>query len=358
VGTAGEVINQRGGFVTSPTTTAAVRRPRYPLLLVLACGAVLGALVGLALTATAAVPGIVAPGTAVVVGLPLSRALVDLAALTTVGMSFLPAIVDNRIRHATGALALARRVAAVSAAVWLVAALTSLVLEVADYRPGLPVTTADVLAYVRQIPSGQGLAVVAGCALVYLVIAVLAVRRGEAVPVELRITVAMFALLPLPVTGHAATDAAGWRDFTMISMEVHVVGAVCWTGGLLAVMLLLVFQRDLLADALPRFSRLATICVCAVAVTGAFNGWFELYATPGVHWYVALFTTGYGWILIGKLLCVLAAGVLGGYTRFRLLPRIVERRTTAVLTWATMETAVLGIAFGLAAVLVRAPVVR
>jgi putative copper resistance protein D len=76
-----------------------------------------------------------------------------------------------------------------------------------------------------------------------------------------------------------------------------------------------------------------------------------------VHWYVALFTTGYGWILIGKLLCVLAAGALGGYTRFRLLPRIVQRQATAVLTWATLETAVLGIAFGLAAVLVRAPVV-
>lgn len=343
--------------MTSPTTTAAARRPRYPLLLVLACGAVFGTLVGLALTATAAVPGIVAPGTAVVVGLPLSRALVDLAALTTVGMSFLPTLVGDRARRAAGALALARRIAAVSSAVWLVAALTSLVLEVADYAPGKPVTVAAVVTYVRQLPSGQGLAVVACCALVYLVVAVLAVRRGETVPVELRITVAMFALLPLPVTGHAAMDAAGWRDVTMISMELHVVGAVCWTGGLLAVLLLLAFQRDVLADALPRFSRLATVCVCVVAVTGAYNGWFELYATPGVHWYVALFTTGYGWILIGKLTCVLAAGALGGYTRFRLLPRIVQRRATAVLTWATLETAVLGVAFGLAAVLVRAPVV-
>ncbi|HEY3607491.1 MAG TPA: CopD family protein [Pseudonocardiaceae bacterium] len=343
--------------MTSPTTTAAARRPRYPLLLVLACGAVFGTLVGLALTATAAVPGIVAPGTAVVVGLPLSRALVDLAALTTVGMSFLPTLVGDRARRAAGALALARRIAAVSSAVWLVAALTSLVLEVADYAPGKPVTVAAVVTYVRQLPSGQGLAVVACCALVYLVVAVLAVRRGETVPVELRITVAMFALLPLPVTGHAAMDAAGWRDVTMISMELHVVGAVCWTGGLLAVLLLLANQRDALADALPRFSRLATVCVCVVAVTGAYNGWFELYATPGVHWYVALFTTGYGWILIGKLTCVLAAGALGGYTRFRLLPRIVQRRATAVLTWATLETAVLGVAFGLAAVLVRAPVV-
>jgi putative copper resistance protein D len=89
-----------------------------------------------------------------------------------------------------------------------------------------------------------------------------------------------------------------------------------------------------------------------------FNGWFELYDTPGIHWYVALFTTGYGWILIAKLVCAGGAAALGGYTRFRLLPGIAARRRTAVLTWATLEIAILGIAFGLASVLVRAPVVN
>jgi putative copper resistance protein D len=346
--------------VSTPTTTATARRPRYPLLLVLACGAVLGVTVGLAFTFTlvAPVPGIVAPSTAVVVGLPLSRALVDLAALTTVGMSFLPRLIGvGQLNRAARTLDLTRRVAAVGAAVWLLAALTSLVLEVADYQPGRPVTTAAIVAYVQAIPSGQALVVVACCALIYLVIAALAIRRGEDIPVELRITVAMFALLPLPVTGHAALDAAGWRDATLISMELHVLSAVCWTGGLLAVMLLLATNRDLLADALPRFSRLATFCVFATGVTGAFNGWFELYATPGVHWYLALFDTGYGWILLGKIACILAAGALGGYTRFKLLPGIAARRPSAVLTWATLEVTVLGIAFGLAAVLVRAPVV-
>ncbi|HEY0804295.1 MAG TPA: CopD family protein, partial [Pseudonocardiaceae bacterium] len=288
--------------MSTPTTTATARRPRYPLLVVLVCGAVLGVVVGLGLTVAAVVPGIAAPSAAVVVGLPFSRALVDLAALTTVGLSLLPWLVRGARRTDT-ALDLARRIAAVSAAVWLIAALTSLVLEVADYAPGQPVTMAAIVRYVRAIPSGQGLVVVACCAVIYLVIAVLAVRRGEAVPVELRATVALFALLPLPVTGHAAMDAAGWRDVTMISMELHVLSAVCWTGGLLAVMTLLATNRDLLADALPRFSRLATACVVATVITGAFNGWFELYNTPGAHWYLALFTTGYGWILIGKVVC-------------------------------------------------------
>ncbi len=343
--------------MTAPTATAVARRPRYPLLYALAGGGVAGVLIGLALTASAAVPGIVTPNTAVVVGLPLSRAVLDLAAVVTVGLSFLPRLAGGH-RRTEHVLAPARRMALVSAAVWMVAALVSLVLEVADTNVGQPVTMASIESYVSEIGSGQALVIVACCALLYVVIGVLAVRRGEDVPVELRITVAMFTLLPLPVTGHAADGAVGWHDLGLISMELHVLAAVSWTGGLLAVMLLVATDRTLLADALPRFSSLATACVFATAVTGMFNGWYELYSTPGIHWYTALFTTGYGWVLIGKLVCVAAAGVLGGYTRFALLPRIVRRKATAVLTWTTVEVAVLGTAFGLAAILVRAPVVR
>jgi copper resistance protein D len=346
--------------MTGPTTTAngprRRGRPRYPLLYALVGGGIAGVLIGLALTGTAAVPGIVPPSTAVVVGLPLSRVALDLAALVTVGMSFLPRLVGAH-RRAERALAPARRIAVVSSAVWLVAALVSLALEVADTNVGQPVTTASVVAYVREIASGQALVIVACCTLLYLVIAVLAVRRGEVVPVELRITVAVFTLLPLPVTGHASSGAVAWHDVSLISMELHVLGAVCWTGGLLAVLLLAVADRGLLADALPRFSKLATACVFLTAATGLFNGWYQLYSSPGVRWYVAWFTTGYGWILIGKLVCVTGAGLLGAYTRFMLLPRIVRHQPTAVLRWVTVEIAVLGTAFGLAAVLVRAAVV-
>jgi putative copper resistance protein D len=89
-----------------------------------------------------------------------------------------------------------------------------------------------------------------------------------------------------------------------------------------------------------------------------FNGWLELYQTPGVHWYLALFTSGYGQILLLKGGCLTAAALLGAHTRFKLLPKIVAKKTTAVITWATVELAVMGLAFGLAAVLVRAPVIN
>ena len=52
-----------------------------------------------------------------------------------------------------------------------------------------------------------------------------------------------------------------------------------------------------------------------------------------------------------------AAGLLGGRVRFTLLPRIRQRQRTAVVAWTTMELGVLGLAFGLAVVLIRSPVV-
>lgn len=343
---------------TRADTPAVPTRPRYPLFLWLGGGLVAGVLLGLALTTVAPVPGIAEPGTAVVLGLPLARGVLDLAAVATVGMSMLPFLFG--LRPGAGSapmLAAARRIAVVAAAVWAVASLASLALETADVYVGRPVTIGEIGTYVRTIGSGEALLIVAGCALLYTVIGVFAVRHGEKVPAELRISVALFALLPLASTGHAANTGVGMQGISVISMHLHVITAVVWMGGLLAVMLLTVADRALLADVLPRYSWVATVCVFATAVTGTFNGWFELYLTPGVHWYAALFTTGYGRIVLLKAVCVIAAGLVGARVRFRLLPRIRLRQPTAVATLTTVELAIMSIAFGLAVVLIRSPVV-
>jgi putative copper resistance protein D len=343
-----------------PITTGEVtdRRPRFALLVVLAGGVIAGALIALAITLTVSA-GAVTSGPAVAFGLALSRAVLDGAAVVTVGMSFLPKLLaPDQTEGAAEPLASARLIAVASSAVWLVAALVSMLLEIVDINVGEPLTGAVIGQYVRGAGSGQAHVAVACCALVYLVIAVCAVRKGEVVPAELRIAIAVFALIPLSTAGHAAFSAnQNLRLLALSSLEVHVISAVSWTAGLLAVMLLFGMDRNLLAGALPRFSRLATGCVFLVGFTGLFNGWYELYSTPGIHWYTAVFTTHYGWVLIGKALCLATAGLLGGYTRFRLLPQIIERKATAVATWTTVEIGVLAVAFGLAAVLIRAPVV-
>lgn len=324
-------------------------------VLALIVGAVEAVLIGTEVTASGPVPGLLEPGALVHYGLPIVRVSLEIGAILTVGLSLLAKLLgfDQPLRTEP-VMRPARRAAVLSALLWIVAALLAIVLQTAELRPGDPVTVGAVVDYVRQVGSGQGLLASAGVAALYLVFAVLAVRHGESVPAELRIVLALFALLPIPVTGHASN----WRlhDLSMISMELHVVGAAAWTGGLTALVVLLVARPRLLADVLPRFSRLATVCLVGVGATGVVNGATELLLTPGLPLPSGIVTSGYGQLAFAKLGCLIVLGVLGANIRWRLLPLIVRQHRTALLGWASLEIAVMGVAYGLGVALSRSPV--
>jgi putative copper resistance protein D len=338
--------------VTATRTTASLR---YRLLGLLVAASVTGVLIGIAVIGFAPVPGLADSGAVVRVGIPLVRALLDMSAVLAVGLSVLPVLLGfDRPAQAEQALDRTRRLALAATLAWAVFALVTLVLQTAELRPGADVSLAAIEDYVGKVAAGKALVVVAVFALLCAVLAGLAVRFGESVPAELRAAVALFTLLPLPVTGHAGD----WNlhDLTMISMELHVLAAVAWTGGLCAVVLTLIAHRSLLAVALPRFSKLATACIAVVAVTGVVNAVEELGVTPDRSLLGALFGTSYGVLVLLKVTCVLALAGLGGTIRLRLLPRVARHQPAAVATWVAVELAVMGLAFGFAVVLTRAPV--
>jgi copper resistance protein D len=339
--------------MTQPRTTAV---SRLPLVGAAVGTALAGALVGLVLTPVAPIPGVPAPGAVVRYGLPVVRVLFDLAAVATVGLNLLPFLVGLvRPKAAEQVLAGARRAAAFSALALAVCALVALVFQTAEVHPsGAGISPDAVADYFLTVSAGKALVFVAAVAVVSFALSMWAVRSGDAVPAELRAAVALFALLPLPVTGHA-TDFR-WQDYAMISMELHVVGAAVWMGGLGAVVIVLATNRTLLATALPRFSRLATVCLCVVAVSGLFNAVVELGSVPGKNLVSTLFGTGYGTLVILKLVCFGGLAALGANIRWRLLPGIVRHQRTALVGWATLELAVMGAAFGFAVVLTRTPV--
>ena len=218
--------------MTQARTTASAR---LPLVVGLFVAALAGVLVGLALTTAQPVAGVAEPGAAVRYGLPVVRVLLDLAAVATVGLTLLPILVGlDRPKHLEPVLAARRRAAAVGGAgagrsprCWRWCC------RPPRCTPGAAVSPGAVVAYVREVGAGKALVFVAAVALLAFVLGIASVRSGEAVPAELRAAVALFGLLPLPVTGHATN--LEWRDFTMISLELHVLGAVAWTGGLGAV---------------------------------------------------------------------------------------------------------------------------
>jgi putative copper resistance protein D len=338
--------------VTTNWTTVPTR---YYVLGGLVAGGVAGVLLGLALSTTTTVVGIAEAGPVVQFLHPLARVLLDLSATVVVGLSLLPKLLGfGRPAVTEPVLRIARPAAVVAAAVWVFTALVSIVIRAYQARPGQPLTMGSVVDYVQRVGAGQGLLFSAVCALLYLWVGSLAARKGETVPAELRILIAMFGLLPLPITGHASN----WRfhDYSMISMELHVLGAAAWTGGLGALVVLVAHRKGLLAEALPKFSKLATISLVLVTATGLFNGLLELGLNPVVSLPGSLFTTSYGLLLIGKAVCAGALALLGANIRWRLLPRIAKHQRTAVLGWAAAELAIMGVAFGLAVVLASAPV--
>ncbi|HVW41606.1 MAG TPA: CopD family protein [Amycolatopsis sp.] len=336
-------------------TTETTSRVNYPALVTMVTAALAGVLVGLALTAAAPVPGVADVSEVVSVAIPVVRVLLDLSAVTTIGLALLSVLVGyDRPKLTEPVLALARPAAVASALLWAVTALVTLVLQTAEFRPQhSTVGLGDIADYIVQIGAGKALLVVAVLALAHAVLGVLALRHGERVPAEVRVGLGLFALLPLPVTGHASNSSL--HEYTMISMELHVMSAVAWSGGLGAMVVLLVHNRTVLAYALPRFSKLATLCLVLTVLTGLFNAGVDILVDPTIGFWHGLFGTAYGRLVLLKIACAAAVALLGARLRWRLMPRIVRHERTALVTWASMELTVMGLAFGFAVVLSRAP---
>jgi putative copper resistance protein D len=77
-----------------------------------------------------------------------------------------------------------------------------------------------------------------------------------------------------------------------------------------------------------------------VTITGLLNAWLRLES------WSALFTTGYGALVIAKTVCLVLLALLGGLARQRL-----AAGRTPVLRWAGWEVAVMAVTLGLAATL-------
>jgi len=333
-------------------------RPNRPRLvrvpLVVLATAVAGVLAATWLTMTAPVPGIVEPGPLVEFGVAVARLLVELGATGALGMALVPTLVGaGRASDRAELFARADRLGMLAAVLWLGGALVTVLLQAAELRPGAPVTAGVVADYVRGFGSGQALlvsaAVAAVCALAFL--------AGSRVPSLLRAVLAAAGLIPIVLAGHASSGTTPWHAMMADLLVLHVIAAAAWTGGLVAILVLVAPRAALLAGALPRFSALAGACLITIALTGAFSATIELTTTPGVDLPGTLVRSDYVLILAAKTGCLLAVAAIGWRMRYRLLPAIARRHRTALIAWGMGEVALLGLAFGLAGALSRSPVI-
>jgi copper transport protein len=95
--------------------------------------------------------------------------------------------------------------------------------------------------------------------------------------------------------GHAAAGSA--PTLALLSDTSHLAAASVWIGGLVILVACLLPRRRTaeLAEALPRYSRLALGCVAVLAATGTYQAWREIWPIP------ALWSTTYGQLLLAKV---------------------------------------------------------
>ncbi|MDO5635565.1 MAG: CopD family protein, partial [Micrococcus sp.] len=266
----------------------------------------------------------------------------DLSAALTIGLLFVAAFLvpegSRSQRRATAA-----RAATVTAGIWLVTALVTLVLtfgELAGLPPGAPGYLSQLLENVWSLDYLRLLLIEA--AIIALLIPLASWARTRA-SLAWSCAVSLAALVPLAFTGHSA--GAYGHDTAVNSLLLHLVGITVWVGGLLAIALLLPVLGNALEVTVRRFSVVATWCFVLVAVSGV------LFSTISVSSFDAL-STPYGILLQLKVGLLLVLGVAGWLQRRRILSAGVDG-PARFARLAAGEAVVMGLAVAVGVVLSR-----
>jgi putative copper export protein len=245
-------------------------------------------------------------------GIPMVRAIHDLAAASTVGLLVVAATIIPEARNTSRRIT-AARYACASGVVWVVAGLVGLVFSFADLA-GTPLTDptfgVEFQTFVFQLEFLRVAAISSAVALVVTIGAAVVRRRSGMVALAV---LSILAVLPLALAGHAA-GAAG-HDTAVNSLAVHLVSAVLWVGGLLALAMLRPLLGTALGVSVQRYSTLAGWCFVAVAVLGVANAWIRVGSIGNL-------ATGYGVLVILKVLALVVLGLAGWQQRSRVVGRI------------------------------------
>lgn len=162
-------------------------------------------------------------------------------------------------------------------------------------------------------------------------------------------------------SGHTRSTSPTW--LVMIVDAVHVVGGTVWVGGLAVLIWTLRDRRRGSRSGPPedpvdaavvvvRFSHLASGAILAVGGSGLVLAWLEVGSRHG------MVSTGYGRLVLAKIVSLSLIAALGAFNHFRLVPAV-QAKPDRRLGWAklgrTMRFEAIGmvVILGLTGVLVN-----
>ncbi len=152
--------------------------------------------------------------------------------------------------------------------------------------------------------------------------------KSETVPFLLKPSPFLYAMLlaasSVVWSVSASSHAADWGDFTLPEWMswLHIMAGSLWVGGMLAFMFVVrrhfrkrsEHSRVLFAAYASRLSRLAGVALVLVLATGAYNVWRQM------DHFSDLWASGYGRIILFKLVLVAIMAMLGALSRYFGLP--------------------------------------
>jgi len=337
--------------VTSTLETRATRQLIWPAVFGLLALAGMAVLIGLFVgdgRPQPPLPGLPSAGSGTEWALPFARLFFDLAATVSVGLLlFAAALAPSSKQVLSTAAVRAARLASWSALTWAAAALVVLLLTLSDTLAipiGQTLNANTLTSYVTQIP--QGAAWLTSAALAAFA-AVAAREADRPLGAWTGLLVAVAALLPPALTGHAAT--AGDHDLATSSLVVHIVAVVIWVGGLLAIVWYARTDGRFLGFAAKRFSAVALWAYVAIGVSGVINAVIRFDAVSD------LWGSGYGRVLLLKVAAFVVLGYLGWRHRRSTLPALERHQPRAFRRFAVIEAGIMVATVGLAVALSRTP---
>lgn len=124
-------------------------------------------------------------------------------------------------------------------------------------------------------------------------------------------------LAGMTLTAHAS----GRGGLAVVADWMHLVAAAIWVGGLASLFVALGTAKSpdrtrLVQVVVPQFSTAAALSFGVLLVTGGYSAWLHV---PGLR---ALVVTGYGQVLVIKLVFVLLLVVLGAFNHYVMRPRL------------------------------------
>lgn len=331
---------------------------------------VLGLTAALLFSGAAAAREVSDPGALVRWGLPVSKAIHNVALATVIGglifaVGILPRTAGPRARTHTGdarehpAFARALAIAAAAGAAWTLSAVAVLVLTYSDVAGqavgGDAEFTRALVYFMTDIETGRAWLSVTIIAAV-VTTALFGVRSLGGL--ALTLILALAGLVPAALIGHSSSSSD--HEGAINSLGLHLVGVSAWVGGIVVLALLSGIltgskpgaAADITEPTLRRFSSLAGFAFVLVFASGVINAsiritnWGDLFGSP------------YGQLILAKSAATLVLGGIGLMHRQWVIPQL-GRKGSAMssrrVLWqlVLVELLVMGATSGVAVALSR-----